>query len=79
VLFFAPAQAKKRSDDWGSDGLIERISVSLDEFIAFVADPANKLLKIEHGSGQEAVEQVYLDVLKGRAAPDAGNILALPA
>ena len=79
VLFFAPAQAKKRSDEWGSDGLIERISVSLDEFIAFVADPANKLLQIEHGSGQEAVEQVYLDVLKGRAAPDAGSILSLPA
>jgi hypothetical protein len=79
VLFFAPAQAKKRSDEWGSDGLIERISVSLDEFIAFVANPANKLLRIERGSGQEAVEQVYLDVLKGRAAPDAGSILSLPA
>jgi hypothetical protein len=79
VLFFAPAQAKKRSDEWGSDGLIERISVSLDEFIAFVADPANKLLQIELGSGQEAVEQAYLDVLKGRAAPDAGSILSLPA
>ncbi|MCX6370887.1 MAG: DUF2855 family protein [Solirubrobacterales bacterium] len=79
VLFFAPAQAKKRSDDWGSDGLIERISGSLDDFIKLVADSENKLMVIEHGSGQEAVEQVYLGVLKGRASPDAGSILSLPA
>jgi len=79
VLFFAPTQAKKRSDDWGSEGLIERISGSLADFIAFVADPANKLLTIKQSSGPEAVEQAYLDVLKGRAAPDAGSILSLPA
>ncbi len=79
VLFFAPAQAKKRSDEWGTEGLIERIAGSLDEFIALVVEPANRLMKIEHSSGEAAVEQVYLDVLAGRAAPDAGSILSLPA
>jgi len=79
VLFFAPAQAKKRSDEWGTAGLIERISGSLDDFIELVSNSENNLMVIEYSSGQEAVEQTYLDVLKGRAAPDAGSILSLPA
>ncbi len=78
VLFFAPAQAKKRSDEWGADQLVARIATALEKFLDFVIESDQQLLMIEHSSGPQAVEQAYLAVLQGRAAPAVGSVLALP-
>jgi len=79
ILFFAPTQAKKCSDEWGANELLLRISQALEELITFVGDPTNKLLNIEYGAGPQAVEKAYLAVLTGQAPPDAGSVLSLPA
>uniref|UniRef100_A0A6J5ZTK3 Unannotated protein n=1 Tax=freshwater metagenome TaxID=449393 RepID=A0A6J5ZTK3_9ZZZZ len=79
VLFFAPAQAKKRGDEWGVGELLGRIAAALGEFIGFVSNPDNVLLRVEVGSGPQDVEAAYLAVLRGEAAADAGSILSLPA
>jgi hypothetical protein len=73
VMFFAPDQIKKRSQDWGRGGIEARLSTVLHGFTAFL----DRALKIEHGRGEAAVEAVYRDMLNGRVAPDRAHILSL--
>jgi hypothetical protein len=35
-------------------------------------------MEVEHDSGAEAVERVYLELLDGRADPARGYVLTLP-
>lgn len=73
TLFFAPAQAKKRAADWGPHGVQERFA---DVWQAFLAE-AQGWMKVTRQSGPDAVEQVYRDMIEGRARPDEGHVLSL--
>lgn len=77
ALFFAPAQAKKRTDDWGSAGLGQRIAVAWGGFIARVTDPKAPWLTVVRGRGAREVEQTYRELLDGRTDPRQGHVLAL--
>ena len=73
TFFFAPAQIQKRSREWGPAGLQERLGTAWVRF----RDSADSWLDVVRGSGREAVEQTYREVLAGRARPSQGHVLSL--
>jgi hypothetical protein len=77
ILFFAPAQIKKRHADWGAAGLQQRIAGAWKSFMAPVCDPAKPWLKVIETPGQEAAERVYRQMLTGRSRPEEGYVLSL--
>jgi NADPH:quinone reductase-like Zn-dependent oxidoreductase len=72
-FFFAPTQISKRSKDWGRAGLRDRVASAWGRFAGF----CDGWVRIQHGHGPEAVEQVYLEVLEGRSDPTVGHILSM--
>ena len=77
TLFFAPAQAKKRSADWGAAGLRDRLGAAWQAFTQDVSRQTPPWLVAQHSSGQAAVEAVYQSVLEGKGDPRLGHILTL--
>lgn len=70
-FFFAPDQMKKRSDDWGRDGFDKKLMESWTSF----AEAAGSWLKLQHGKGEQAIADVYADVLAGKIDPAEGHLL----
>jgi hypothetical protein len=77
TLFFAPAQIKKRSTEWGAQGLGQRLVQSWQAFIATVSNPQTPWLRVERHVGADAVQGVYQQVLGGKGDPRVGHILSL--
>ena len=77
VLFFAPAQIKKRAIDWGPTGLQQRLAEAWRAFMLPVTDPRHPWLQVVHGHGREAVEAVYRALIDGRSHPHEGHVLGL--
>ena len=77
VMFFAPAQIKKRAGELGPGGLQARVAEAWEQFLGLVTDPDRRLLTVERGAGAVAVKTAYLDALHGRVAPDVGTVLSL--
>ena len=80
TLFFAPAQIKKRSTDWGPGGVQTRLATAWHQFMQPVMSsqaPEKAWMHITHGVGEAAVRQVYLDMLDGGSAPNEGHVLTL--
>jgi hypothetical protein len=77
VLFFAPAQIKKRSTEWGAEVLGRRLLESWREFIGTACRPTEPWLIIEHHRGADAVTAAYALVLSGRDDPRRGRMLSL--
>jgi hypothetical protein len=77
VLFFAPAQVKKRNADWGSQALGQRLVQAWQGFHAKVANHAAPWLSVEHHHGAAAVHAAYSQVLAGQGDPAHGHILSL--
>jgi hypothetical protein len=75
VLFFAPSQGQKRSEEWGAAGFADRVAASWKRFVARVTDPERPWLRVQSGQGREAVESVYSALLDGRVPADAGCVL----
>jgi hypothetical protein len=74
VLFFAPAQIKKRAEDGrGMQGVAEAWAL----FVARVADGDRPWLRVVAASGRDAVLGTYRALLEGRVPGDEGRILAL--
>lgn len=77
VLFFAPAQVKKRVADWGGAGLQQRLATAWAAFMKPVTDARQPWLTVVHGRGEAAVEACYATLLGGRIKPQEGHILSL--
>lgn len=77
TLFFAPAQIKKRSAEWGSQGLTQRMVQGWRHFVAHVNTPGQQWVKVEHHQGQGAVQAAYALVLGGKGDARAGHMLSL--
>ena len=77
VLFFAPAQAKKRASEWGSAQLQAQIVATWADFLARVAQPDQPWLKVASNRGRKAVEATYAALLDGTVAANEGRILSL--
>ncbi|MEV0560475.1 DUF2855 family protein [Dactylosporangium sp. NPDC050588] len=72
-VFFAPDQMRKRTADWGREGLDRRFAEAWRRFAAAAAG----WVDVETGEGPEALRAAWLDVLAGRAAPRSGRIVRL--
>ena len=77
VLFFAPAQAKKRSADWGPAGLQQRMASAWSAFMRPVTDASHPWLRVVRGEGEAAVESTYAVLLAGTVNPAEGHVLAV--
>lgn len=77
TLFFAPAQIKKRSTEWGPQGLGQRLVQSWQAFVQAVADPVQPWLTVQRHSGPDAVQAAYLQVLAGKGDARLGHMLSL--
>jgi hypothetical protein len=77
VLFFAPAQIKKRHADWGAAGLSQRTEAAWGAFLARATDAAAPWITVVRGQGPQALEAVYRDLLDGRSRPQQGHVLSL--
>jgi len=75
TLFFAPAQVKKRSADWGRDGLGQRLVQAWQAFSSRVAQGPSPWLRVEQHQGDAAVADAYQQVLAGKGDPRTGHIL----
>jgi hypothetical protein len=72
-LFFAPDQMAKRREDWGQSGVEERYGAAWRRFVPHV----EQWVDVVVGTGPEALEQVWLEVLGNRTPPRVGNVLQL--
>ena len=77
TLFFAPAQVKKRSADWGPDGLGQRLVVAWQAFLPQATDPVRPWLVVQRHEGPAAVQAAYARVLAGGGDPRQGHMLTL--
>ncbi len=71
LLFFAPNQAKKRSQEWGSQGLNQRMVAAWKTFLK----PLTEWINVTQGEGPEAIKAGYLEMLAGKVTPDRGVVL----
>jgi len=77
VLFFAPAQIKKRHADWGAAGLQQRMAAAWGAFMQRAANADTPWLQVVRGEGEAAVEATYAAVLGGSANPAQGHVLSV--
>ncbi len=77
VLFFAPAQVKKRHSDWGAADFNERMTRAWHGFIQQVSQPSAPWLVVERHRGAEAVKTAHSLVLGGRGDPRLGHMLSM--
>ena len=75
TLFFAPAQIKKRSGEWGAQVLGQKLVGAWQAFAGRVSRPDAPWLVVDHHRGQAAVEAAYAQVLAGRGDPRRGHML----
>ena len=73
TLFFAPAQIKKRSEQWGTKELQTRMGKA---WLAFLPQLDDWMHVVQH-PGEAAVLKVYQEFLAGRSHADQGHVLSL--
>ena len=77
VMFFAPAQVKKRNGDWGAQGLNDRLVAAWQTFSTVVQAPPQTWITVQHHGGPQAVQNLFLDVLRGQGDPRTGHTATL--
>jgi Protein of unknown function (DUF2855) len=77
VLFFAPAQVKKRSEEWGGAEFGKRMVQAWQGFTKTVTESNPTWLQSQYQSGVAAVSAVYAQVLAGKGDARVGHMLTL--
>ena len=77
VLFFAPAQIKKRHGEWGADVFEQRLLQAWNGFVDKVCNSAAPWLVPERHCGTTATQAIYQQVLAGRSDPRRGYMASL--
>lgn len=72
-FFFAPAQAQKRTGDWGPGEIEKRMGAS---FVAF-REFCDSWLTVQRYFGEDGATSTYQRVLQGQVAPSEGCIVSL--
>jgi hypothetical protein len=63
---------RKRTQDWGRDGLDERFAGAWRRF----ASTVEGWLDVQTGQGPHALQETWLEVLAGRTPPRVGHIIS---
>ncbi len=77
TMFFAPAQIKKRRDDWGAQVLNERLVAAWQAFSGAVQAQPAPWLQVQHHQGPEATQALFAAVLAGGGDPRSGHMASL--
>jgi hypothetical protein len=77
VLFFAPAQGKKRAEEWGNDEFLRRVREGWHAFLAKANNASQPWIVVRRHQGAQGVQSVYAEVLAGRIDAREGQILSL--
>ncbi len=77
VLFFAPAQVKKRTEEWGGAEFGRRMVGAWQGFTKTVTSSHPAWLQSQYQQGLQAVPRVYAQVLTGKGDPRTGQMLTL--
>jgi Protein of unknown function (DUF2855) len=72
-FFFAPDHVRRRGADWGREELDRRVADAWRPFVEW----STGWLNVVRGTGPEAVQAAYLELLDGRADPSVGHVLSL--
>lgn len=72
-VFFAPVQMRKRSLDWGRDGLEQRFGEAWRHFAGAVTGSVD----VTVGEGPDHLRDTWLTVLDGRSTPRTGHVIQL--
>lgn len=75
AFFFAPEQAARRSEQWGAEGLLERMAAALHGFV----DDSRRWLEVVHGVGTDEVLATWQQVRAGGVPPSTGHVVSVPA
>ncbi|WP_433061486.1 DUF2855 family protein [Dactylosporangium sp. CS-033363] len=70
-VFFAPTQMRKRSADWGREGLDARFAAAWERFAAVVAS----WVDVRLGHGPSGLRDAWLEVAAGRTPPKVGHVI----
>ncbi|MDX8054934.1 DUF2855 family protein [Lentzea sp. BCCO 10_0798] len=70
-FFFAPDQLRKRTADWGSEGLAQRFG---EAWRGFTAQAGDRVGVVQH-SGPEELVDVWQAVLSGKANPNSADVI----
>jgi len=74
ILFFAPEQARKRTEEWGGGpSLQSRVAQAMRGFL----ESSSGWLRIDERHGEAAVQSIYQAALDGKIDPAVGQILSL--
>ena len=71
TMFFAPSQIEKRREEWGPGVIEAKLGAAWGPFIEHVSD----WIEIQHGTGVDAVSEVYFELLEDRTRPDTAHVL----
>jgi Protein of unknown function (DUF2855) len=77
VMFFAPAQAKKRAAEWSPQVLGERLVKAWRSFTQHATNPQNPWITVQQHQGTDAAQALYAQVLSGSGNPRLGHIVSL--
>jgi hypothetical protein len=70
-FFFAPTQIRKRSAEWGRDGLDERFGQAWHRFAATVAGWVD--ITVSHGP--DGLQDAWIEVLAGKTPPRSAHVI----
>lgn len=76
ILFFAPAQVKRRTEEWGGAEFGRRMVGAWQGFTKTVTSSHPAWLESQYQQGLQATSQVYAQVLTGTGDPRTGHILS---
>ena len=77
TMFFAPDQVKKRTTEWGAQGLNDRLVSAWNQFSTTVQTPASPWLVVQHHVGAPATQALFTQMLAGGGDPRTGHIATL--
>ncbi len=77
VMFFAPAQGKKRVSEWGPQGLNERLVGAWEQFSTEVQSAEQPWLEVQQQMGPEAAQTLFQRLLGGHSDPRTGHIASM--
>ena len=77
VLFFAPAQSRKRLAEWGAEAFGRKLAEAWHAFMVPVTATADPWLQVVRAHGKAAVEATYRAQLDGSVPAREGRVLAL--
>ena len=77
ILFFAPAQVKKRQAELGAAEFGKMIIAAWRGFCTSVKQGQPAWLSVQHHQGADAVQRAYAQVLAGQGDARAGHMLSL--